>query len=204
MRIALIFGIVILAAACMYTGARLTRRLTHRQLWTSLVVALIAYAALLHMQVAPWPISDITIMLVAVLAGSAIGLALPSSPSLVAFCITAGIVDFLSFRGGLTSKIIADYNQGHNLLLQYLCITAPISGRPIPIIGIGDLIILGSVFCALSQIGYDGWLSFVFPLGGVLIALAVGLLKEGAPAIPFIAGATIVYVLLKAKTRSSQ
>ena len=139
----------------------------------------------------------------AVLAASAIGRALTSSPALIAFCITAGLVDFFSFTGGLTARIIADYKQGHNLWLQYLSITARLSGQIVPIIGIGDLIILGSVYFALSQLEYNGWLSFLFPLGGLLIALGVGLLKGGVYAIPFIACATILYIG-KARARASK
>lgn len=204
MRVALIFGIVILVSACLYAGTRLTGRLTRPWLWSALVLALAAYAGLLWTQVAAWPISDMAVMLVALLAASAIGMSLTSSSALIAFCIAAGIADFFSFSGGLTAKIIADYEQGHGLLLQYLSLAAPLPDRVIPIIGIGDLIILGSVYYALPQIGHHDWPTFLFPLGGLLIALGVGLLTGGIYALPFIGGATIVYLLWKAKARSSQ
>lgn len=203
MRIVLIFGIVILVAGCLYAGARLTRCLTRPWLWSALVIALAAYAVLLWTKVAQWPISDIAVMLVALLAAATIGPNITSSSALITFCLTAGIVDFFSFSGGLTAKIIADYEQGHSLLLQYLSITAPLSDRIIPIIGIGDLIILGSVYCALPRIGHHDWLTFLFPLGGLLIALGVGLLMGGIYALPFIGGATIAYLLWRTKARSS-
>ena len=197
MQTALIFGIIILLAWCLYAGTRLTHQLTRPWLWRALVIILATYAILLRTQGSPWLISDFTVLLVALLAASTIGLTLTSSLALVAFCITAGIVDFFSFSGGLTSEIIAKYAQGHHLLLQYLSITAPLSGRIIPIIGIGDLIILGSVYYVLPQIGHQSWLTFLAPLVGLLSALVVGLLKGGIYAIPFIGGATCVYLLWK-------
>lgn len=199
MQIALIFGTVILAAGCLYGGTRLTGRLKRSWLWSALALALAAYAVLLWTQVAAWPISDIAVMLVALLAASAIGRTLTSSSALIAFCIAAGIVDFFSFSGGLTARIIVDYEQGHSLLLQYLSLAVPLPDRIVPIIGIGDLIILGSVYYALPQIGHHDWLTFLLPLGGLLIALSVGILIGGIYAVPFIGGATIVYLLLKTR-----
>ena len=202
MQTALIFGIIILLAWCLYAGTRLTRQLTRPWFWRALVIILATYAILLRTQGSPWLISDFAVLLVALLAASTIGLTLTSPLALVAFCITAGIVDFFSFSGGLTSEIIAKYAQGHHLLLQYLSITAPLSGRIIPIIGIGDLIILGSVYYVLPQIGHQSWLTFLAPLVGLLSALVVGLLNGGIYAIPFIGGATCVYLLWKVWVRS--
>ncbi len=143
-------------------------------------------------------------MLTALLLACAIGRALTSSPALIAFCITAGIVDFLSFSRGLTAKIISGYGKGHDLLLQYLSIAAPFSNRIVPLVGIGDLVILGCIYFALHKLGRSGWLPFLFPLGGLLVALGVGLVIGGVFALPFIGGATIIYLLLwKNDSRSS-
>jgi hypothetical protein len=189
-------------AWCLYAGTRLTHHLTRPWLWRAFVIILAAYAILLQTQVSPWLISDCAVLLMALLAASTIGLTLTSSLALVAFCITAGIVDFFSFSGGLTAEIIADYAQGHRLLLQYLSITVPLSGQIVPLIGIGDLIILGSVYYVLPQLGYNGWLIFLAPLVGLLSALIVGLLIGGKYAIPFIGGATCVYLLCWVRTPS--
>jgi hypothetical protein len=202
MRTALIFGIIILLAWCLYAGTRLTHHLTRPWLWRALVIILATYAILFRTQVSLWLISDFAVLLVALLVASTIGLTLKSSLALAAFCITAGIVDFYSFSGGLTAKIIADYAQGHRLLLQYLSITVPLSGQIVPIIGIGDLVFLGSVYYVLPQIGHHTWLTLLTPLVGLLGALIVGLLIGGIYAILFIGGATCVYLLCKVRTPS--
>jgi hypothetical protein len=111
-------------------------------------------------------------------------------------------VDVFSFSGGLTAKIIADYQQGRNLLLQYLSLVAPLPDRITPIVGIGDLIILGSIYYAFPKIGLHGAGAFLFPLGGLLIALGVGLLIGGIYALPFIGGATILYLVIKGRSWS--
>ncbi len=202
MRTAWFFGIVILVAGCMYAGVRLTRRLPRQWRWGALAVALIVYVIMLWTKIAPWIASDIAVILVAMLAASVIGVSLNSVSALIVFCITAGIIDFFSFSGGLTAKIIVDYQQRQGLWLQYLSISAPIFGQMIPIIGVGDLIVMGSVYSALLQLGYGGWLPFLFPLIGLLVALCIGLWIGGIYALPFIGGTTILYLLLKSKVRT--
>jgi len=71
-----------------------------------------------------------------------------------------------------------------------------------PIVGIGDLAILAALFTGFSDVGFRGWLPFVVPLIGLLLALGVGLLVGGTPALPFIAGTTVVYVLWRRKQKS--
>ena len=199
----LIFGTVILIAIVLYAGTQRTSRLKRRWLWGALGIGVVVYIVLLRTQTAAWLISDIAVMLVSLLAASAIGLTLNSSSALITFCITAGIVDFFSFSGGFTAKIITDYQQGHNLLLQYLSITIPLDGRLLPVIGIGDLVILGGIYYAMHQIGHGGWLAFLSPLGGLLAALSLGPLLGGIYALPFIGGATIIYLLWMEKKPSS-
>jgi hypothetical protein len=203
MQNALIFGTVILTAIVLYTGTQLTGRFKRRWLWGALAIGVAVYIVLLRTQTAAWLVSDIVVILVSLLAASAIGLTLSSSSALIVFCITAGIVDFFSFSGGLTDKIITDYQQGQNLLLQYLSITIPLNGRLLPIIGIGDLVILGSIYYALRQLGHDSWLAFLFPLGGLLTALTLGLWLGGIYALPFIGGATIFYLFWTERKSSS-
>ena len=203
MQIALIYGIVILTSGLLYLGARLGRHLPRIWLWSTLIIALTFYVVLLWVEVTPWLVSNILVLVISLLAASIISFTLTSSSALIVFCITAGIVDFFSFSGGLSAKIIADYEQGHNLLLQYLCITVPLSDQITPIIGIGDLIIMGSVYFALSRLEYHGWLAFLIHLGGLLAALAVGIWLGGIYALPFIGSTTIIYLLWKAHTSSS-
>ena len=204
MQSVLIYVTVILVAGCLFAGTKLTRRLPRIWLWSMLSLALIVYAVLLLTQVEAWLISDIAVLLVAILGAAAIGTTLSTSSALIVFCIAAGLVDFFSFSGGLTAKIIADYETGQNLLLQYLSISVPLPGRITPLIGIGDLIILGSVYYALQGLGHNGWRAYLVPLGGLLIALGVGLRIGGVYAIPFIGAATIIFLVMNRKEGASQ
>ncbi len=65
-----------------------------------------------------------------------------------------------------------------------------------PIVGIGDLIILTATFSGLRRVAHRGPLTFAFPLGGLLLALVVGLIAGKAPALPFLAAATLLFAAL--------
>lgn len=184
-----------MTSGCLCLGAQLELYLPRLWLWSISLITLSTYVVLLWAKVTPWFISDLLVLAISLFVASIISLTITSSSALIAFCITAGIVDFFSFSGGLTAKIIANCEQEHNLLLQHLSITVPLSGQITPIIGIGDLIIMGSIYCALSRLEYRGWLAFLFPLGGLLTALTVGILLGGVSALPFIGSTTIIYLL---------
>lgn len=206
MKIVLIFGMIILVTFLMYKGTRYVSRLTRPWFWSILVAILVIYSIMLWLKISPWLISDTIVMIIALLVGYAFGLTVRSFSALSGFCIAAGIADFISFTFSsvLTSKIINDYEQGYNLLLQYLSITIPLSSRMVPIVGIGDLIIIGSIYVSLNKLGYNDWFSFLSPLVGLLMALCIGLLVNGIFALPFICGAIIIYLLLKSKTHLSK
>jgi len=116
MQIALIYGIAILTSGCLYLGAQLERYLPRPWLWSISLITLSTYVVLLWAKVTPWFISDLLVLAISLFVASIISLTIASSSSLIALCITAGIVDFFSFSGGLTAKIVANYEQEHNLL----------------------------------------------------------------------------------------
>jgi hypothetical protein len=206
MKTGLILGMIILVTFLMYKGKRYVSRLTRPWFWSILAGLLVIYFIMLCLQISHWLISDTIVMIVALLVGYAFSLTISSYSALIGFCIAAGVADFISFTfsGGLTSKIINDYEHGNNLLLQYLSITIPLSSRMVPIVGIGDLIIIGSIYVSLNKLGYNDLFSFLSPLVGLLMALGIGLLVNGIFALPFICGATIIYLLLKTKTHLSK
>jgi hypothetical protein len=137
-------------------------------------------------------------MIIAVMGGSLIGFLLKSQSSVIAFAITASIVDVLSFSGGLTNKIIANFYESKSLLLQFLAISIPLKGKTAPIVGIGDLLIMAALFYALLKLKYPGWQCFVVLLSSLLLALALGLFTKGIFGIPFICGAGVIYLLIPA------
>jgi len=85
---------------------------------------------------------------------------------------------------------------------MHLSISFPVAGAVRPIVGIGDLVVATALFAALMRIGYGVGESFAVPLGGMVLALGVGLLVGGAPALPFIAVVTGAYVLTRRPKRS--
>lgn len=78
-------------------------------------------------------------------------------------------------------------------MLQYLCLSLPVQGRMVLIVGIGDLLVLAAIYSALRRLGNTGVWAFSAPLAGLLLAVLVGLLAGGTFAIPFIAATTLVY-----------
>ncbi len=118
------------------------------------------------------------------------------------FLGVAAVVDIVSMSGGVSRMLIEQYRDGTSELLLYLTLVAPIRGRAIPIVGIGDLLVGGAAATALLRLG----LRPVAVMGaiaiGLLSALAYGLWRGGAPAVPFIAVAVLVLVWHHSGTRN--
>ena len=66
--------------------------------------------------------------------------------------------------------------------------------RPAPIVGIGDLFVGGAAAAALLRLGLRPLEVMVTMTAGLLGALAFGLWRGGAPAVPFIAIAVFLLV----------
>ena len=96
--------------------------------------------------------------------------------------------------GGLSRAIVEQYRAGASDLLLYLTLVAPVQDHAVPIVGIGDLLVGGAASVALLRLGFRP----VYVLGavtiGLLCALAYGLWRGGAPALPFIAA--VVFILV--------
>jgi hypothetical protein len=194
--IAVIFFSVIVASAVVYGGIRQTEKFTNKTLIVSVLLVIVAYVLLLVWQPGSLILSNAAVLAAAVMAGSLIGSLLKRQSSVIAFAITASIVDVLSFSGGLTNKIITNFYESKSLLLQFLAISIPLKGKTIPIVGIGDLLIMAALFYALLKLKYPGWHCFVVLLCGLLLALVLGLFTKGIFGIPFICGAGVIYLLI--------
>ncbi len=155
---------------------------------------LLTYGAALMLRPPAWPVSDL-----AVLAGAVGGVlliegGLQTPASVAVFLGVAAVVDLLSFSGGFTHILIEQYRGGTGSLLLYLCLVMPVHGRVLPIVGIGDLFVGGSAATALLRIGLRPAAVVGAVAGGLLSALAYGLWRGGAPALPFIAAAVFLLV----------
>ena len=155
---------------------------------------LLTYGATLMLRPSAWPVIDL-----AVLAGAVGGVLLLEgglqTPAAVAvFLGVAAVVDLLSFSGGFTHILIQRYAAGSGNLLLYLCLVMPVHGRAIPIVGIGDLFVGGAAATALLRLGLRPAAVTGTITAGLVSALAYGLWRGGAPALPFIAVAVFFLV----------
>jgi hypothetical protein len=196
---ALIFITVILASAIVFAGVRGMFKLPLKSLLTIALPVLLVYASFLIWQPGLLILSNLAVLAASIVAGCLLGTQLKIRASIFSFAIAASIADMVSFSGGLTHKIISHFHEGKSLLLQYLAISIPLKGKTVPIIGIGDLLIMAALFYALLKLKYPGWQSFAVPLGGLLAALVVGLLTKGVFGIPFICGAVVLFLVFYKK-----
>ena len=197
---ALIFLTTGCSALMIFLGARVMLTIKRPQRIVLSILVLFLYSALLWFQPDNWFLSDVAVLAVAITIGSLVGISIASRPSrsaLVVFLVTVALVDVISFSGGLTAKIIADYREGSSVLLQFLSVSIPLNLRVMPVVGLGDLVIMGCIYVVLIRLAYPLWESFFAPLFGLLLALIVGLIIGGVYALPFVAGAVIGYVFLR-------
>jgi hypothetical protein len=197
MKILLIYGVVAISAFLVQIGVQLIKKVPLKRIYLAIVLAVFIFTLMILFKTSNWFFSNLLVISISISAGFAIGSTIITKSSLIVFCITAGIVDFISFKGGLSAKIIEDYASGHNLLLQYLCIVIPYNGKIVPLLGIGDLFVLGIIYRSLTKIGYKSWFISLIPIAGLLIALFLGLMFQGIYALPFIGGMTILFLIIK-------
>ena len=199
---ALATGITLGGLAAVVWSARLCSRVGPLRSRHLAGAFLLFYGVVLVLQPSAWPVINF-----AVLTGAVGGVLLLEgglrSPGAVAvFLGVAAVVDIVSMSGGVSRMLIEQYRDGTSELLLYLTLVAPIRGRAIPIVGIGDLLVGGAAATALLRLG----LRPVAVMGaiaiGLLSALAYGVWRGGAPAVPFIAVAVLVLVWHHSGTRN--
>lgn len=205
MRLLAIYFIILAAtlAACVlvFAGTALTLKLGRRRLAAGTVLMLLIFAAICITRPGSWIVSTGAVLVTAIFAGTAIGRSIQSEPSLIAMCVAAAIADVVSFYVGLTHKMFAGYVSGESQLLVYFCFSVPIGSVIAPLVGLGDLLILGALFCGLRNLRYSAMETFAVPVTGLLLALVIGLaVRRGIPALPFIAGSVAIYLLARRKT----
>ncbi len=200
MNLVIIFGVIIAVCVLLFFGGKLTDKLSRTARLIALAAGIVAYVVLILTRMAVWELSDALILVIAILAGAYIGDSMRLRPALITFCIVVAVVDFVSSLGGLTAKIIGDYQHGQNLMLLYLSVSVPLVSRQVaPIVGIGDVITLASIYTSMRRIGYSDWIVFLTPTLGLVLAVVVGLLVGGIYALPFVSAATILLLLVKKK-----
>ncbi len=194
-------AVTLFGLAAVVSAARLACAVSRSRIRLLAGALLLSYAAALVLRPSVWPLSDL-----AVLAGAVGGLlllegGLQTPPAVVAFLAVAAVVDCVSFSGGFTHLLMERYRTGANDWLLYLSLAIPVQGHAIPIVGIGDLFIGGSAATALLRLGYPPAVVMGTIAAGLMAALAYGIWRGGAPAVPFLAVA--VFVLIWRRSVSS-
>jgi hypothetical protein len=186
---------VLAASALVCVGVAQALRIAPRPRLVLAIALLTGYSGVCVWQPGAWWFADAALLLAAAAGGLLIGRFLGSTGAVVAFCVTIAVVDLFSFGGGLTRHIMESYREGESRLLLYLTVSVPYGGAVRPIAGVGDLLILASLFSALVRLGHSKLRAFLVPTAGLTAALLVGLVRGGVAALPFVAVVTILYVL---------
>lgn len=160
---------------------------------------LMAYGLALAVRPPYWGLADAAVIAGAVGGVVLIARGLTSPATVVAFLFVAAAVDLASWSGGPTRRIIDAYREGRSALLLFLALSIPLNGRIVPIVGIGDLLVGGSASLALVRAGFRPPFVALAVATGLLGALAYGLWRGGAPAVPFIAATVAGLVSWRAR-----
>jgi hypothetical protein len=144
---------------------------------------------------APWWAVDLAVLLAAVAGALLLERALTTAGSVGAFVTVAALVDLFSMSRGPSRAIVEAYRRGSSDLLLYLALSVPIGHRMAPIVGVGDLLVAGTAGVALIRLGYRTGVVLGAIAAGLMCALVYGLMRGGAPALPFVAPALIALVV---------
>ena len=191
---AIALAVCLAGAGLLLGGTAYTCRLRTARIAAFTGAALVAYAVVLVVRPPGLILADTAVMIVALSLGSLLGTLVGSLPALASFCIAGAVADIVSFEVGVTARLIAAYDRDASNVFQYLCLSVPVRGHPWPVVGIGDLVIVTAIVFALRRLGHRSAVAFAAPVGGLLLAVVVGMLVGGIFAIPFIAATTLAYV----------
>ena len=190
-----ILALILLAAAGLgMIGARgLLGLKSNHAFWVSGGVCAGYVLILLWRPDVPW-VPNLSVLIAGSCLGFLFGHLLGSSASVLAFLFTAAIVDYLSFSDGLTNQILEAYRAGNSTILSFLAVFVEIGGREYAVIGVSDIAILAAAFVGFRRATSLSWEPAVWLLLGLASAFAVGVLFNGAPGIPFLAVAGMIFV----------
>lgn len=201
MNLAVVVGACAAAGAWTYVAATAVARLKRAALGIGMLAAAAAYAAVVVFGVRQWAVRDVVLLAATALAGSALARTMNGRAGIAAFSIVAAAVDAVSFYAGPMHAILNADRSSMNLL-QYLVLVVPTGRGLVGVVGFGDLAVMTALYAALFRAGLGSAAAFLFPFGGLMLALVVGLLVGGAPALPFIAGGTLALLVSTQAKRS--
>jgi hypothetical protein len=179
--------ITLAGATAVIVGALAIERRTRTAVKLFVWISMALFALALIVRPSAWWMSDAAVLIAATGGALLLSPGLRSPGSVIIFLTVASVVDLVSFSGGVTRWIVDDYQSGSSTLLLYLTLTAPVGGRILPIVGIGDLVVAGTAALALTRLRFGLPTLLLAISGGLVAALAYGIQFRGAPAVPFIA-----------------
>jgi hypothetical protein len=146
--------------------------------------------------------SDCFVLSVALFAAVLLAPRLRSMGALMAFLVAGAVADVISTYFGPTRLLV--FNWTHHLGssgMRFLAVTVPLEGKPIPVIGVADMLFFAVCVTVTRRFGWPEPPVFLVPLASLLAALAVGLLIGPTPAIPFLALGMLAYVYITGRQR---
>ncbi|HXV73684.1 MAG TPA: hypothetical protein VD713_03040 [Sphingomonadales bacterium] len=195
---ALIVLFSILSAAAVFTGVFAVRNAPLRPALAFAAGLFLAFLVSLALPTAPAFLSNALVLAGAVGLGVFISFFLTSNGAIAAFCVAVGVVDYFSFKGGLTAKLIAAAKAGNVDLLKHLVIYLPQEGgRLTALIGVGDLVILGALYAGLMENRHSPGAALFAPTAGLVFAILTGLVIGGVYGVPFISVAVLLYLYVR-------
>jgi hypothetical protein len=158
-------------------------------------VTMLALSAL-ALAVAPANIvaTNCFVLAAALVAGTLLSRQIGSVGALSTMLIVAAIVDVISAHAGPSRWLVdqAQHARGATVL-QFLAISLRLKERLVPVIGVGDLMFFATVVSVVRRLGWSETAALLVPLAGILAALGLGLFAGFTPALPFLAGAVLLY-----------
>jgi hypothetical protein len=139
-------------------------------------------------------VTNCFVLAAALVAGTLLSRQIGSVGALSTMLIVAAIVDLISAHAGPSRWLVDQAQHARGVpVLQFLVVSLQLKDRFIPVIGVGDLMFFTAVVSVARRLGWPETQAFVVPLAGILSALGVGLFTGFTPALPFLAGAVLIY-----------
>ena len=183
-----------------YGGARGLARLPQRK--RVLVAGAIAGSCALGAAVFRGSLlaSNCLIFAAALFVAALLAPSLRSARALMAFLVAGAVADLLSTYIGPTRWVVRSWIHGSGLTaMRFLAVTVPLAGKPIPVIGVGDMLFFAVCVLVARRLGWPEVPVFLVPLAAYLAALCVGLLVGLTPALPFLAVGVFAYVSISGR-----
>jgi hypothetical protein len=161
----------------------------------------LGYALLLILRPPNLLLSNAAVLVISAVGARGLAGILRGRGAVLGFSGAASVADIVSFFAGPTRHLLDGAETGAGSVVSYLAFSVPVGESVLPVLGAADLLFVGVYFLVLGALGATGRTAVALPTVGMLLALAVGLWMGGAPGIPFLAGVSAAYLLLRSRAR---